>query len=407
MNYRHILKRGLKENLPVLDEGEIAYTTDTKEIFIGTSSGNVVHPNYEAIANKVDKEELEATNAELAESEHQIELVKLLQAGVLYVHPSGDNTIALDSAAVTSSGQRYYPAPFATILGATAVAQPGDTIRILPGGYNETGVLRSGITYIAERGAVLMDCAFTITSQPTFTWLGEADIVVTSGTSYVFNFNKCNNYFLELNDITNHNTTNPANALINADESYGNIEFRDGKTWLMSLVRINNKWTVQPKSIVKMRSGKNLRTTANVNSTTVPVVIVLHGAYVKIVAEETENHYNPVFAVGAINDGYNNVGTPTETKIEVCGGRHVSNVSDIFKYHGLTSGNASNKVILSETTRFSCSRFASLSASDGEWDIFILGNAFTNDEDISTVSAGATTVNTKTTVGSITVTEVA
>jgi hypothetical protein len=34
-------KRGLKASLPTLNEGEPGFTTDTKEVFIGTSSGNI------------------------------------------------------------------------------------------------------------------------------------------------------------------------------------------------------------------------------------------------------------------------------------------------------------------------------------------------------------------------------
>lgn len=38
------IKRGLKTNLPSLELGELAYCTDTKELFIGTASGNeIVH----------------------------------------------------------------------------------------------------------------------------------------------------------------------------------------------------------------------------------------------------------------------------------------------------------------------------------------------------------------------------
>jgi hypothetical protein len=36
-----LLKRGVKGNLPTLEEGEPGYTTDTKEVFIGTSELNV------------------------------------------------------------------------------------------------------------------------------------------------------------------------------------------------------------------------------------------------------------------------------------------------------------------------------------------------------------------------------
>lgn len=35
------IKRGLKLNLPTLNEGELAHCTDTNELFIGTAQGNV------------------------------------------------------------------------------------------------------------------------------------------------------------------------------------------------------------------------------------------------------------------------------------------------------------------------------------------------------------------------------
>lgn len=38
---RHIFKRGLKADLPVLVQGEPAFSTDTKELFVGASAGNV------------------------------------------------------------------------------------------------------------------------------------------------------------------------------------------------------------------------------------------------------------------------------------------------------------------------------------------------------------------------------
>lgn len=34
------IKRGVVANLPTLDQGELAYTTDTKKLYIGTAGGN-------------------------------------------------------------------------------------------------------------------------------------------------------------------------------------------------------------------------------------------------------------------------------------------------------------------------------------------------------------------------------
>lgn len=34
------IKRGLKKTLPTLQDGELAFTTDTNELYIGTTTGN-------------------------------------------------------------------------------------------------------------------------------------------------------------------------------------------------------------------------------------------------------------------------------------------------------------------------------------------------------------------------------
>jgi hypothetical protein len=40
MAYKIQLRRGLKNDLPSLDNGEVAYTQDTNELYIGTAEGN-------------------------------------------------------------------------------------------------------------------------------------------------------------------------------------------------------------------------------------------------------------------------------------------------------------------------------------------------------------------------------
>lgn len=41
MARRIIVKKGLRENLPILEEGELAWCTDTLELFVGTKQGNL------------------------------------------------------------------------------------------------------------------------------------------------------------------------------------------------------------------------------------------------------------------------------------------------------------------------------------------------------------------------------
>ena len=42
------IKRGIKADLPTLEEGELGFTTDTKEVYVGASGGNknVIHSNF-------------------------------------------------------------------------------------------------------------------------------------------------------------------------------------------------------------------------------------------------------------------------------------------------------------------------------------------------------------------------
>lgn len=50
MSQTILVRRGLKANLPVLLEGEIAFCTDTFEYFIGSSIGNLILSNSEVIS---------------------------------------------------------------------------------------------------------------------------------------------------------------------------------------------------------------------------------------------------------------------------------------------------------------------------------------------------------------------
>jgi hypothetical protein len=61
------IKRGLKENITVLDRGELGYATDTKELFIGvlespqTVNDNVLISNITDFYTKSDFESLDGT----------------------------------------------------------------------------------------------------------------------------------------------------------------------------------------------------------------------------------------------------------------------------------------------------------------------------------------------------------
>lgn len=56
MAYKKLqIRRGAKANLPTLSEGELGYCTDTKEVYVGSGSGNTQLAKQTDVSNKVDK----------------------------------------------------------------------------------------------------------------------------------------------------------------------------------------------------------------------------------------------------------------------------------------------------------------------------------------------------------------
>jgi hypothetical protein len=57
------IKRGLLANLPTLSAGELAYTTDTKELYIGTSTGTNIRLTYDGVELDIDALEADLNEA--------------------------------------------------------------------------------------------------------------------------------------------------------------------------------------------------------------------------------------------------------------------------------------------------------------------------------------------------------
>lgn len=62
------IRRGLKINLPSLDVGEPALCTDTKEVFVGNSGGNIALINKEAMDDHLKNYTLQVPYAQAAGS---------------------------------------------------------------------------------------------------------------------------------------------------------------------------------------------------------------------------------------------------------------------------------------------------------------------------------------------------
>lgn len=128
------VKRGVEANIPILDVGEPAFTTDTKKLFIGTDTGNMELATKQQINNldaeKVDKVEGKGlstndyTNTEKAEVAKVVDkadktYVDTLVANVASGSPKGvyETLAALEAAlptgdtgiyVVTADGFWYY-----------------------------------------------------------------------------------------------------------------------------------------------------------------------------------------------------------------------------------------------------------------------------------------------------------
>ena len=61
------VKRGVEANIPILDVGEPAFTTDTKKPFIGTDTGNMELATKEQIMELATKEQINSLDAEKAD----------------------------------------------------------------------------------------------------------------------------------------------------------------------------------------------------------------------------------------------------------------------------------------------------------------------------------------------------
>ena len=100
------LKRGLKQNLPVLAQGEPAYVTDDKELYIGTPTGNVKvskNAEVEEIATGLEEvntqlitidSDLNTANTQLALKASQSDL-NIVTADLAQIAQNENNAFAL------------------------------------------------------------------------------------------------------------------------------------------------------------------------------------------------------------------------------------------------------------------------------------------------------------------------
>jgi hypothetical protein len=284
------------------------------------------------------------------------------RAGVLFVSPAGDDTAANARATVSPAGYRYYPVPYASIVGAATAAQPGDRVVILPGGYTENGSLVSGVFYYACAGVDLVDCRFEVASEPGFDWRGHADVTMTTGNvKPIFEFTNSPGATLELRDIDSQNTVDP-NYVLNFVTSGGSIvTFRNANTERYTLFRYSDSWDdAQEKHRIKGTRAESAYATTNAGSFTSYILVALEGAEVDVEFDESASDKNPSFAVGTPTGSV--PGSAQTTRVNLIGGRHTSNY-EVWRYFG----NASASVV----NYFECTRNARLNSAGPRLNSFV------------------------------------
>jgi hypothetical protein len=278
------------------------------------------------------------------------------RAGVIFVSPAGDNAEANARANVSPSGYRYYPVPYASIVGAAAAAQPGDRIVILPGAYTESGSLVSGVFYYACTGVDLVNCRFGVVGEPGLDWRGHADITMTTGNvKPIFEFINSPGATLELRDIDSQNTVDPNYVLNFIASGASVVTFRNAVTERHTLFRYADSWNdTHEKHRIKGLRAESAYATTSAGSLTSYILVAIEGAEVDVEFDESASNNNPSFAVGTPTGSA--PGSEQTTRVNLIGGRHTSNYQ-IWRYFGDTTSSTFVKNF------FECTRNARLNSA--------------------------------------------
>jgi hypothetical protein len=244
-------KRGLKENLPVLDEGEPGFAKDTEEVFIGTGTGNVqlakqkdvdsVTEGLSQTNSRFDELKLVDANAEMLDARGgEVTLGERLDKSSAIL--DGLNSSFADRVSdLTQRGinVKYPPAPFvaAKFDGVTddgpiiqAVAnyclQNGYAMELPSGSANiATGIVIDGTQTVSDGAAGNKATKFTIRS------ISKMGTKLVAANSSV-NIFKINNVSLEFDGIWFKGGNKQLELTYVAESKFSNITFNGGMNGL-------------------------------------------------------------------------------------------------------------------------------------------------------------------------------
>lgn len=244
------IKRGLSKNLPTrLPEGELAFCTDTQELWVGTGSST----SLKKVIDKETREKLEETNAQLIEATNELRNKVDINKLSLAVDVGGNIHIYVDGQKVGSGIRvicdventplipeelyqnfRFIPDPYNTGLLTTNLKQ----ITITDVGQTE---LVDNIVYnVTTAGYLNIDFNYNVTNKALVT---EGALIVIDGIDFYSwcNSGNVNRFNIDTNKNVDYTVkfTNCKFAKVTSQKSesiskiiFENCEFRDQVTMM-------------------------------------------------------------------------------------------------------------------------------------------------------------------------------
>ncbi|MEH7351660.1 hypothetical protein V7155_22890, partial [Gottfriedia acidiceleris] len=164
------IRRGLKANLPLLDVGEFGFTTDTNELFIGSSNGNVLFINRnELFSLVIDLKTLgvKSGNSTFAASNSAILKSLITQ------YPNGEFTFYLPK------GEYYFnPIDLTSISGSITIKLKGENDGLSPSWFKSvsTTVKTNKQDFIYDRRNPSPGICFYVEDLKFYSYEGYTEI---------------------------------------------------------------------------------------------------------------------------------------------------------------------------------------------------------------------------------------
>jgi hypothetical protein len=133
------IRRGNESRLPQLDNGELGLASDTKDVYIGTPTGN------QLVGGKKVQDQFDSVNEQLAQTEKKKEtdIINVMYPPPPMVGAKGDgetdDTITLQN--IFNSGYSHFYLPPKTFKTTTTISIDNPNVHVIEGGGNQQSVI--------------------------------------------------------------------------------------------------------------------------------------------------------------------------------------------------------------------------------------------------------------------------